>query len=122
MVNSYQTEPASDRVWEGHRKYIDIQLVASGIEKIGHASLQEAKVLEPYVEEHDFTKFEAVGTQVTVPANYFTIFYPTDVHKPNLISWESTFVKKVVMKVKLPDPLITLTLASNNAHKLEEIR
>ncbi len=122
IVNSYETEPANQRVWEGHRKYIDIQLVASGIENMGHSPIQEASILEPYLDEHDFTKFEAKGSQVTVPANYFTIFYPTDVHKPNLISGASTMVKKVVMKVKLPEPLITLTFASNNAHKLEEIR
>jgi XTP/dITP diphosphohydrolase len=122
IVNSYQTEPAEQRVWEGHRKYIDIQLVASGIENMGHAPLQEAKVLEAYVDEHDFTKFDATGSQVTVPANYFTIFYPTDVHKPNLIAEKPSQVKKVVMKVKLPEPLLQLTFASNNPHKLEEIR
>jgi XTP/dITP diphosphohydrolase len=122
IVNSYDTEAPDKRVWEGHRKYIDIQLVAAGIENMGYAPLQEAKVLEAYVDEHDFTKFDALGAEVTVPANYFTIFYPTDVHKPNLISGKTCWVKKVVMKVKLPEPLIQLTFASNNAHKLEEIR
>lgn len=122
IVNSYDTEPAEVRFWEGHKKYIDIQLIVSGIENMGYSPLHEATVLEPYVEEKDFTKFDAKGVQVTVPAHYFTIFYPTDVHMPNLVHSNVSHVKKVVMKVKLPEPLIQLTFASNNAHKLEEIR
>ncbi len=122
IVNSYETEPASQRVWEGHQKYIDIQYVASGVENMGHSSIQQAQVLQAYDEENDFTKFEATGTEITVPTSYFTIFYPSDVHKPNLVHRNSMQIKKVVMKVKVPEPLIQLTFASNNHHKLEEVR
>lgn len=122
IVNSYDTEPASQRFWEGHKKYIDIQLMISGTENMAHAPVQLASILQPYDEEKDFIKYDAKGHEVTVPAGYFTIFYPTDVHMPNLINKKVEHVKKVVMKVKLPDPIIELTLASNNAHKLEEIR
>ena len=122
IVNSYQTEPADQRVWEGHKKYIDIQFVVSGIENMGHSPIQYAKVLAPYDEENDFTKFDASGSEISVPKEYFTIFYPIDVHKPNLINKKSTEVKKVVMKVRLLESVLSLTFASNNAHKLEEIK
>lgn len=122
IVNSYYTEPANQRVWEGHKKYIDIQLVAKGIENMGHSPIGNTKILQAYDEENDFTKFDAIGQEVIVPEGHFTIFYPTDVHKPNLISGSSIEVKKVVMKVRLPEPTFNLTFASNNAHKLEEIK
>ena len=122
IVNSYQTEPAEQRFWEGHKKYIDIQYITHGIENMGHSPLQLANVTEAYVDEKDFTKFEAAGTQVTVPTGFFTIFYPTDVHMPNLVHEQPMEVKKVVMKVRIPEPAISLTFASNNAHKLDEIR
>lgn len=122
IVNSYPTEPVSQRFWEGHQKYIDIQLMISGIENMGHVPLHQAKVIQDYNYENDFTKFEATGTEVTVPAKFFTIFYPSDVHMPNLVSGKSMEVKKVVMKVRMPEPLISLTFASNNLHKLEEVR
>lgn len=122
IVNSYQTEPADQRIWEGHKKYIDIQFVAKGSENMGYSPIQNAKVLRAYDEENDFTKFDAKGTEISVPTEYFTIFYPTDVHKPNLVNKNSTEVKKVVMKVRLPEPVLRLTFASNNEHKLEEVR
>jgi XTP/dITP diphosphohydrolase len=122
IVNSYATEPANQRFWEGHKKYIDIQLMITGTENMGHSPVQFSEILQPYDEEKDFIKYDAKGLEVTVPAGYFTIFYPTDVHMPNLISGKSEEVKKVVMKVKLPEPAIQLTFASNNAHKLDEIR
>ncbi len=122
IVNSYETEPASQRVWEGHRKYIDIQFVAHGTENMGHSPIQSATVIQAYDAENDFTKFEATGTEISVPTGYFTIFYPTDVHKPNLVNAQPMQIKKVVMKVRLPEPDLQLTFASNNAHKLEEIR
>jgi XTP/dITP diphosphohydrolase len=122
IVNSYHTEPAEQRFWEGHQKYIDIQLVIKGTENMAHAPVQLAKILEPYNDEKDFIKYEAQGQQTTVPSGYFTIFYPSDVHMPNLVFEQVEEVKKVVMKVRVPEPLISLSFASNNAHKLEEVR
>lgn len=122
IVNSYQTEPSAQRVWEGHQKYIDIQLVSKGIENMGYSPIHLAKELQAYNDENDFTKFDASGLEITVPAGYFTIFYPTDIHKPNLIHTSSTEVKKVVMKVRVSEPRFNLTFASNNVDKLEEIK
>lgn len=122
IVNSYETESASSRVWEGHKKYIDIQFVAKGAENMGYSPIQFATAVQDYDVENDFTKFDAIGNEITVPENYFTIFFPSDVHKPNLIHHQSGFVKKVVMKVRVPEPMVQLTLASNNQHKLDEIK
>ena len=101
IVNSYETERVEQRFWEGHQQYIDIQLMVKGSEKMGHSPVQFAKIVQPYDEEKDFIKYDAEGTQVTVPVNHFVIFYPNDVHMPNLINQKAEEVKKVVMKVKV---------------------
>lgn len=121
IVNSYDTEPREARFWESHKKYIDIQLIVSGSEIMGIAPLHDSTIIQEYNEENDFMKLEAKGEQIVVPSNYFTIFYPTDVHMPNLIHEKVQHVKKVVMKVRIAEPQLRLTMASNNAHKLEEI-
>lgn len=122
IVNSYDTESADSRIWEGHKKYIDIQFVAKGSENMGHSPIQYAKVIQEYDVDNDFSKFETSGNEITVLENHFTIFFPHDIHKPNLIHQQSAPVKKVVMKVRVPEPVLQLTLASNNQHKLDEIQ
>lgn len=122
IVNSYNTEFEEGRVWEAHRKYIDIQYVAQGTEKMGIAPLHSMKISKDYDDEKDFMLFEGAGNEIIVPTGFFTIFFPTDVHKPNVCVNDPEFVKKVVIKVRVPEPIITLCFATNNAHKLEEVR
>lgn len=123
IVNSYETEPREVRKWEAHRKYIDIQYMVSGIEEMAVAPLHYMKTIQPYQAENDYALFEGHGETITFPAGFFTIFFPTDVHMPNLIHREACHVKKVVLKVRVEENvLLKLCFASNNKYKLEEIR
>lgn len=123
IVNSYETEPREVRKWEAHRKYIDIQYIVSGIEEMAIAPLHYMKTIQPYQAENDYALFEGPGETITVPAGFFTIFFPTDVHMPNLIHGEACQIKKVVLKVRVEETvLLKLCFASNNKYKLEEIR
>lgn len=121
IVNSYDTEPEEKRIWEAHKKYIDIQYIAAGKEKMAVAPLHTMHESQAYNEEKDFSLFKGEGTQFLVDTGYFTIFYPADVHMPNIAAGQPEFVKKVVFKVRVPDPLLTLCFATNNAHKLHEV-
>lgn len=123
IVNSYDTEPREVRKWEAHRKYIDIQYIVSGTEEMAVAPLHQMKTIQPYQAENDYALFEGTGHTITVPAGFFTIFFPTDVHMPNLIHRQSCHVKKVVIKVRVEESdILKLCFASNNKYKLEEIR
>jgi XTP/dITP diphosphohydrolase len=123
IVNSYNTEPREARKWEAHRKYIDIQYIVSGTEEMAVAPLHTMKIIQPYQQENDYALFDGNGHTITVPAGFFTIFYPTDVHMPNLIHHQPSHVKKVVLKVRVEETtLLKLCFASNNKYKLEEIR
>jgi biofilm protein TabA len=83
---------------ECHRRYIDIQLVLEGDEQMGWKP--HADCLNPvsdYSEEKDIRFFhDAPASWITVPPEYFCIFFPEDAHAP-LVS--NGTVRKVIFKV-----------------------
>ncbi len=96
-IQEYDTK--SEGLFEAHRKYIDIQYVISGFEKQGIKEISELTKNTEYDEEKDVQFFNGEGSFVSVPARYFTIFYPQDGHKPCITDKTQTHVKKVVIKI-----------------------
>lgn len=101
LVQAYHTKPESEGKWEAHRRYIDIQYMLEGTEIMGITPLEHVSVSQAYSEENDYALFEGTGEKVTVPAGFFTVFYPHDVHMPGLLVNESQPVRKIVIKVRL---------------------
>lgn len=99
MIQEYTTKPADEGRWEAHRKYIDVQFVASGCEVIGHAPLSNLKIVEPYNAEKDVMFLAGPGTLLRLDAGMFAIFYPHDAHMPTLAVSTPEAVRKVVIKV-----------------------
>lgn len=103
IVNRYRTKLPEQAVWESHRKYIDVQFMAYGIENVGHAQLASAPpVKTPYSEEKDVIFYQP-GTEIFLaPMGTFMIFYPEDIHAPGLAVGappKPADVVKVVVKV-----------------------
>ncbi|HEY7498696.1 MAG TPA: YhcH/YjgK/YiaL family protein [Vicinamibacterales bacterium] len=103
LVQEYTTRPARECVWEAHRKYIDVQYVVRGVERMGHAPLARMVVRAPYDPERDVTLFEGGDSFVTVNAGTFAIFGPDDVHSPCVAAPEPAPVRKVVVKASIAD-------------------
>ncbi|WP_266205347.1 YhcH/YjgK/YiaL family protein [Pontibacter kalidii] len=84
---------------EVHRRYIDIQYIISGTDRMGWKDMalcQEPN--DPYQEERDAAFFpDKTDTWFDVPAGSFTIFYPDDAHAA-MVTGERT-VRKVVLKI-----------------------
>ncbi|MGE0609186.1 MAG: YhcH/YjgK/YiaL family protein, partial [Pirellulales bacterium] len=100
LVQDNTTKPREHGVWEAHRKYIDVQFVASGTEEMGHANIHGLTVKQPYDEPRDVALFTGGGSYVVVPAGCFTIFFPEDGHIPGLaLGNQPAPVRKVVVKV-----------------------
>jgi len=102
-VSEYMSKNPEDVRYEAHKKYIDIQYVASGNELIGIAPISDKKdVLEQYNDTKD-VMFVSVTKEVNYKAtpDRFFIFFPDDLHRPGLKDGESTMVRKVVVKVKV---------------------
>jgi YhcH/YjgK/YiaL family protein len=102
IVNEYDTVPASGEQMEAHKKYIDVQYIVSGEELIGHDLLQGQTPSKVYDEASDYWLFgEAPSFFSKMEQGMFAIFFPTDLHMPNIRVNEATPVKKVVMKVSV---------------------
>jgi len=100
LVQDNTTKTRDQAVWEAHRKYIDVQFVAAGVEEMGYANIHTLTVKKPYDELADFALFDGRGSFVTVPAGSFTIFFPEDGHIPgSAIDGQPAVVRKVVVKV-----------------------
>ena len=103
VVQKYDTVPGKDNIWEGHRDYIDIQVVLSGNEIMEWANIADAGKDVTYKESNDHFYFNEVrdGTECKCKKNYFMILWPEDLHKPKCIWNKSENIDKVIIKVKL---------------------
>ena len=102
-VSEYMTKNTEDAKYESHRKYIDIQYVASGKELIGLTPVsKKAEVLTPYDETKDI-EFMTVteGKNLNAAPDRFFIFFPDDLHSPGIRDGENSLVRKVVVKVRV---------------------
>jgi biofilm protein TabA len=87
---------------EFHRKYIDVQYMASGEEVIGWASVERVTITAAYDEEKDIAFGTAPLSEVTplhLSAGQLVVLYPKDAHAPKLAAGKPSQVKKIVVKV-----------------------
>lgn len=99
LVQDYESAPREEKRWEAHRKYIDVQFVASGVELIGCGCTNQLQVAEEYDDAKDVTWFEGEGSYIEARAGTFLILYPHDAHMPGVAAGEPQPVRKVVVKV-----------------------
>lgn len=104
IINEYTTKAAADCEPETHLKYIDIQYMVSGTERFGFALLQDQTPLKPYDENADLLVYKPEGfNYIDLKPGMFVIFYPTDIHQPEMFAAAPMPVKKVVMKIRTID-------------------
>ncbi|WP_158995863.1 YhcH/YjgK/YiaL family protein [Mucilaginibacter sp. L196] len=87
--------------WESHQKYIDLQYVIIGEEKIGVAPVSTATVINPYNPAKDAANYTADGTYYLATPSQFFLFFPPDAHRPNIKVDGYDTVKKLVIKIKV---------------------
>jgi YhcH/YjgK/YiaL family protein len=89
-----------DAKWESHRKYIDLQYVIAGRVLLGVCPLQLAQVTEPYNEKKDAAHYNAAGKYYTATPKNFFLFFPGDVHRPDIKVKGFDTLKKLVVKIR----------------------
>ena len=97
----YLPKPRSERFFESHRKYIDVQVVVAGAELMELADVSRLVVSEAYNPERDFTKYDDItgAAVLRMGPGDAAIFFPDDGHMPAL-HWRGTgLVRKTVVKV-----------------------
>ena len=101
-IDVYETKEYDICFPEAHKRYIDIQMLLSGEERLDFANISELSIKDDYDEERDSMFFhnpEKMNT-LYLKKGYFALLYPTDAHKPQIKSSEnSQTVKKVVVKI-----------------------
>jgi len=87
--------------WESHKKYIDVQCVLVGEERMGKWPVAEVTTTtKPYDETKDVANYTAPGKFYNIPAGTFIIFFPGEAHRPNITPGGNKVVKKLVIKVR----------------------
>lgn len=101
VVSVYNTKPLSSAKWEAHKRYIDVQYVFSGKEKMGVTSSDKVIPIEEYNIDNDYAIYKGDGNYIYVEEGSFAVFFPSDIHMPGLSVNIPKEVKKVVVKVQV---------------------
>jgi YhcH/YjgK/YiaL family protein len=104
IVQRYRTAPSSDKLWEAHQVYGDIQVVYQGLEHCGHTDQKTLVVTKPYLAEKDVEKYAPpanTATLLTLGRGNFAIFHPQDGHQPGVQIGTPDEILKVVIKFRL---------------------
>lgn len=100
IIDEYTTKPQEEKKAEYHRKYIDLQLMLSGVERFGYADLSRCSEKIPYDAEKEAGFVNGSLDFCTLHAGNFAVFFPNDVHMPGVQKPEgSCIVKKAVFKI-----------------------
>lgn len=96
---NYETKPVEETAWESHLKYIDIQYIVEGVERMSVRNSKDLSVKYPYDEEKDIIFYEgAADDQITLSKGMAAILFPTDVHRPCIAAGLPSGVKKIIIK------------------------
>ncbi len=102
LVQRYETARTEAPKFEYHRKYIDVQFIASGEEVIGWAPAERMSVTEAYDTDKDIC-FGSVAagtwTPVHLQGGQLAVLYPDDGHAPKIAAGAPSAVMKIVVKV-----------------------
>jgi len=103
IVSEYETKPRAEGRFEAHRKYVDIQFLLSGRERLGWAALEDLTPEVLYDPERDVEFLKSlpeIPTISTLKPGMFIAFFPEDGHMPGLTcAVKPESVKKVVVKI-----------------------
>jgi YhcH/YjgK/YiaL family protein len=102
-VSSYKTRSAHEARLETHKRYVDIQIMLTGSEKM-EVTPPDALIPDTdYDEEKDirfYKRIETPAVRLLMEPGNFAMFFPQDAHCPQLTpNSEAQNVKKMVIKI-----------------------
>jgi len=101
-LGKYFTKKENEKFWESHKKYLDVQIMINGTEKVAINDIRDMEV-KSFDEEKDLTILEGdKAFDIVMKTGDVLVFFPNDVHKPELNVSEnddSGNIRKIVTKV-----------------------
>lgn len=103
QVMDAQTKPVSEGRPEVHEKFVDVQFLASGEEKLGFTPDTGAYEVDERFDERDLIFYKSCENEgfITATPGCYSMFFPNDVHRPGCMVGEPMTVRKVVVKVSV---------------------
>jgi len=100
-VTENKTKDFKDTKYESHVKYIDLQCVIKGEEKMGKVAVSKAINTSPYDPAKDLALYTSEdGTFYEATPGVFFLFFSQDAHRPNIKVEGFDSDKKIVIKIK----------------------
>lgn len=104
MIQSYKTKAQTpEMMFEAHKKYIDVQYIVQGIERIRWASLDKVSLVkEEYSKGNDIAFYEGDAQfDFTLTKGTFLFLTPNDAHLPGLCAEKEVNTRKIVFKIQV---------------------
>lgn len=103
LVQEYNTKESELCRFESHERYVDIQFIVTGVEKMSWLPIEKLTLVENDLAKSDKALYKdtSVGNNFIVNEGEFVIFYPEDGHKACISVDKPCLVKKIVLKVAL---------------------
>ena len=99
-LSSYETKSVNDTP-EAHRKYIDVQFLVSGTEKVGVAPLSVMQEEVSGDEQGDIWFYHGPTEPLTLGGDRVLVLWPQDAHAPCMAIDMPETVRKCVVKVRV---------------------
>jgi YhcH/YjgK/YiaL family protein len=103
VLATYNTSKnIAEKPAEAHRKYIDLQYILYGKEKIGYADYRNPKMLlKDYNEDNDIELFSRIEDEsfFVLKKGMYAVFFPEDVHRPGMTNKGVRGVRKIIFKI-----------------------
>lgn len=106
-VSSYKTKAWEETRFEAHDRWIDIQYMRAGQERIDVLVSRTGLAETERDEEADLIFYESkdvvCANQVCLKAGTLAVFYPEDVHRPTICINQPESVEKIVFKIRVDE-------------------
>ena len=110
-VGKYFTKKENDKFWESHKRYLDVQIMIDGSERVAFNDIRNMKE-KSFDLERDLVILEGNKLfDIVIENGDVLVFFPNDVHKPELDILDSEneeecenkkkIVTKVVFKIEI---------------------
>lgn len=99
-LSTYETRLVNDTP-EAHRKYIDVQFLLSGTEKVGVAPLSAMREEVSGDEQQDIWFYHGATEPLSLGGSRVLVLWPQDAHAPCVAAGGPETVRKCVVKVRV---------------------
>ena len=101
-IQDITTRPIASCRPERHNEYLDIQYVASGVERMGYTPYTGKESMLAALEDKDLVLYRDLEGEnfIDVSAGGYCIFFSNDIHRPGCAAGETGTVRKAVAKVR----------------------